>query len=100
MTAPAPLLLERQVDGLGLIQFEQTFNEDGTNKRRDYWFTADGNTRRRRMASVTGILRETWPKPALLQWYARHGTGAETLLEEASRRGTAVHRFVQHYMET
>lgn len=96
----APVLLERTIEGVGTIRFEQQFNEDGTNKRRDYWFTAEGNTRRRRMPSVTGILRDTWPKPALLSWYAKHGAGAETLLEQAARRGTAVHAFVQHYMET
>jgi hypothetical protein len=86
--------LSRDIPGVGLVEFEET------DKRRNYWFTPEGGKRRQRMPSVTSILRQTWPKPALLEWYAKHGRETETLLEKASLRGKAVHKFVEVYMAT
>ena len=93
-TATERVELARLIPGVGQIDYIET------EKSRAYWFTAEGNKRRSRFPSVTTILRATWPKPALLEWYARHGAEAETLLEIAANRGKAVHRFVQVYMET
>lgn len=89
-----PLRLERTVPGIGTIEFVET------DKTRAYWFLAEGGTRRQRFPSVTGILRATWPKPALLEWYAKHGRETDTLLEEASKRGKAIHAFVENYMRS
>lgn len=86
--------LSRVIPGIGLVEFEET------ETRRNYWFTPEGGKRRQRMPSVTSILRQTWPKPALLEWYAKHGAHAETLLEQAAARGKAVHKFVEVYMAT
>jgi hypothetical protein len=84
----------RVIPGVGRLDFHES------EKRREYWLLPEGNTRRTRLPSVTGILRDTWPKPALLQWYARLGTDAKTALEEASLRGKAVHKFVETYCKT
>lgn len=86
--------LTRDVPGVGRIDFEET------DSRRAYWFTPEGGKRRQRMPSVTTILRATWPKPALLEWYAKHGRDTDTLLEAAATRGRNVHRFVEHFMAT
>lgn len=94
MSATTDVHLERTIPGVGLIEFAET------EKSRAYWFTPEGAKRRQRMPSVTGILRSSWPKPALLEWYAKHGAHTETLLEEASQRGKAVHKFVEVYMTT
>lgn len=88
------LNLRREIPGVGVIEFEED------EKRRAYWFTPDGGKRRQRMPSVTTILRGTWPKPALLEWYAKHGRETDTLLEHASQRGKAVHHFVEVFMAT
>jgi hypothetical protein len=93
-TTTEPTKLERVVPGVGTIQFEET------EKRRAYWLLAEGNTRRTRVPSVTTILRATWPKPGLLQWYAREGAGVDTALEQAANRGKAVHAFVETFMTT
>lgn len=92
--APDTTRLTRAIEGVGTVEFVQSA------ARRDYWFLAAGNERRRRLPSVTSILRQTWPKPALLEWYARLGGEAETALELAARRGHNVHRFVEAYMAT
>jgi hypothetical protein len=89
-----PIRLERFVPGIGTVEFVES------ERRRDYWLLPEGGERRRRMPSVTSILRRTWPKPALLEWYAREGRHAETLLEQASARGKAVHKFVETFMES
>jgi PD-(D/E)XK nuclease superfamily protein len=94
MSTNGALTLERIVPGVGTIVFEQD------DKRRVYWFTPEGGKRRQRMPSVTTILRATWPKPALLEWYAKHGRDTETLLERAAERGKAVHAFVERFMAT
>lgn len=86
--------LSRTIPGVGLIEFEES------EKSRAYWFTAEGNKRRTRLPSVTTVLRGTWPKPQLLEWYAQHGRETETLLERASERGKAVHDFVAQFMES
>ena len=84
----------RTIPGVGRLDFHES------EKRREYWLLPEGNTRRNRLPSVTGILRDTWPKPALLQWYARLGTEAKTALEEAALRGKAVHKFVETFCKT
>ena len=94
MAATEVARLERVIPGVGRIEYVES------ERRRDYWFTAEGNKRRTRLPSVTSILRQTWPKPALLEWYARLGREAETALESAANRGKAVHRFVEVYMAT
>jgi hypothetical protein len=95
MTATAePTRIERAIPGVGVLEFVES------DKRRDYWLRAEGNSRRTRLPSVTSILRATWPKPALLEWYAREGAGVDSALEQASRRGKAVHHFVEVFMTT
>lgn len=95
MTATVePVRLERTIAGIGTVEFVES------EKRRDYWLMPEGGERRRRMPSVTSILRGTWPKPGLLEWYAREGRGVDTALEQASARGRAVHSFVETYMTT
>lgn len=94
MTSTTDVHLERTIAGVGLIEFIET------EKSRAYWFTPEGAKRRQRMPSVTSIIRNGWPKPALLEWYARHGSAAEGLLKAASDRGKAVHKFVEVYMAT
>jgi hypothetical protein len=84
----------REIPGIGTLEFEQTPT------RRNYWLRAEGNTRRTRLPSVTSILRDTWPKPALLEWYAKNGANSPALLKAASERGTNVHRFVEVFMTT
>lgn len=91
-TATEPTRLERVVPGVGTIQYEERA------RRREYWLLPEGGERRRRLTSVTTILRGCWPKPGLLEWYAREGSGADTALEIASRRGRAVHLFVETFM--
>jgi hypothetical protein len=99
MTATAePVTLERKVAGVGTIVFEE-----GTRNGkpyRNYWLLKEGGTKRTRIPSVTSILRATWPKPGLLEWYAREGAGVDTALEQASARGRAVHAFVEGFMTT
>lgn len=98
-TATESVTLERKVPGVGTIQFEEGERKDGR-KFRNYWLTREGNSRRERMPSVTTILRATWPKPGLLEWYAREGAGVDTILEQSAARGRAAHRFVEVFMET
>jgi hypothetical protein len=93
-TATEPVRLERAIPGVGVLEFVES------EKRRDYWLRPEGNTRRTRLPSVTSILRATWPKPGLLEWYAREGAGVDSALEQASRRGRAVHNFVEVFMTT
>ena len=90
----AAVTFARDIPGIGRLEFEEF------PKRRNYWLLPDGGQRRTRLPSVTSILRDTWPKPALLEWYAQHGREAHTLLERASERGKAVHRFVEVFMST
>jgi hypothetical protein len=100
MTATAePVTLERKVTGVGTIVFEEGVRKDGK-PYRNYWLLKEGNTRRERVPSVTTILRATWPKPGLLEWYAREGAGVDSALEQASARGRAVHAFVEGFMTT
>src|SRR5262245_20406679 len=95
MTATTePTRLERTIPGVGVLEFVES------EKRREYWFRADGNTRRTRIPSVTTMFRATWPKPGLLEWYAREGAAVDSALEQASRRGKAVHHFVEVFMST
>lgn len=89
--APERVELYRDIPGIGRLEFVET------DKRREYWLLAEGNTRRRRLPSVTGIIRDTWPKPALLEWYARE-PNASAILAGAAIRGKAVHRFIETYM--
>lgn len=84
----------RELPGIGTLEFTQT------EKRREYWLLPAGNTRRSRMPSVTGILRDTWPKPQLLDWYAREGANAPAVLANASARGKAVHLFIETFLTT
>jgi hypothetical protein len=100
MTATTePVTLERVVPGMGTIQFEEGVRRDGKTYR-NYWLLKEGGTKKARLPSVTTILRGTWPKPGLLEWYAREGAGVETALEAASARGRAVHAFVEGFMTT
>ena len=94
MTTAEVATLTRQIPGVGRLDFEES------ETYRAYWFTAEGGKRRQRFPSVTTILRNTWPKPALLEWYATHGRETDTLLERAATRGKTVHAFVEHYMRT
>jgi hypothetical protein len=94
-----PVTLERKVAGMGTIQFEEGVRRDGKTYR-NYWLLKEGGARRERLTSVTTILRATWPKPGLLEWYAREGAGVDTALEKASARGRSVHHFVEHFMTT
>ena len=80
--------LTREIEGIGRLDFEQT------DKRRDYWLLPEGGTRRIRLPSVTTIIRDTWPKPELLEWYAREGN-ASAILAAAAERGKLVHHFVE-----
>jgi hypothetical protein len=82
--------VSRDIPGIGRLDFEQT------DKRREYWLLPEGNQRRVRLPSVTTILRDTWPKPQLLEWYAREGN-ASAILAAASARGKSVHRFIETY---
>lgn len=93
-TTTEPLRLERVVPGIGTIEFIEG------PRRREYWLLPEGGERRRRLTSVTTILRATWPKPGLLEWYAREGAGVDTALQLAAARGKAVHRFVEAFMTT
>jgi hypothetical protein len=86
--------LEREIRGVGTLQFVQS------EKRREYWLLPEGGERRRRIPSVTTILRKTWPKPELLAWYAREGSNVEAVLAEAAARGTNAHTFVETFMRT
>lgn len=89
-----PTRLSRQIEGVGLLEFVES------DKRRDYWLTREGAQRRQRVPSVTTILRETWPKPQLLEWYAKHGENTKTVLGVASARGKSVHAFIEDYLRT
>lgn len=85
--------VHRDVEGVGRIEFTQT------EKRREYWLLPEGGQRRSRLPSVTTILRDTWPKPALLEWYSRE-PNASAILANASMRGKNVHRFVETFLTT
>lgn len=101
MPAPEALRIERTIAAVGVVEFEQTFHADGSTKRRDYWFTPEDGVRRRRAPSVTGILRDTWPpSEGLKRWMRERGPEGPALLEQAARRGTAVHRFLEGYFTT
>jgi len=83
----------RDIPGVGRLDFEQT------ERSRSYWLLPAGGQRRTRLPSVTSILRDTWPKPQLLEWYART-PDASAVLKNASERGKAVHRFIETYLTT
>lgn len=87
----------RVIAGVGRLDFEQTETRNGKG-RRDYWFLPEGGQRRVRLTSVTGILRDTWPKTALYEWYMREGAGAAAILADSQARGKAVHRFLETYL--
>lgn len=94
MTAPTNtdnVSASRDIPGVGRLDFEQT------ERSRSYWLLPEGNSRRTRLPSVTSILRDTWPKPQLLEWYARE-PNASAILKNASARGKAVHLFVETYL--
>jgi hypothetical protein len=97
--AAAPVHLERAVAGIGTIYYDETVDRMGRTRRK-YSLLPEGGQRRQTLTSVTTILRGTWPKPGLLEWYAREGAGVDTALEAASARGRAVHKFVEVFMET
>jgi hypothetical protein len=83
----------REIEHVGRLDFQQS------ERRREYWLLPEGAQRRARLPSVTTILRDTWPKPALLEWYARE-PNASAILANASVRGKNVHRFVETYLTT
>ena len=83
--------VSREIAEVGRLDFEQT------DKRRDYWLLPVGGQRRARMPSVTGILRDTWPKTALFEWYMRE-PNASALLAEGQARGKATHLFLETYL--
>lgn len=89
-----PVTITRTVPGVGSIDFVES------DKSRVYWLTPEGGERRRRMPSVTSVIGAVWPKPALLAWYARHGSDAPRMLDLAAERGKAVHTFVEDYLKT
>lgn len=89
-----PVRLERAIRGIGTLEFVEG------KKRREYWLLPEDGQRRRRIPSVTTILRKTWPKPELLAWYAREGANVEAVLAAASERGKNVHSFVEDFMRT
>lgn len=86
--------LEREIAGVGTLEFVET------DKRREYWLRAEGGERRRRIPSVTTILRATWPKPELMNWYAREGANVANALAIASQRGRNAHTFVETFLTT
>ncbi|MET0996903.1 MAG: hypothetical protein ABWY20_23825 [Mycobacterium sp.] len=93
MTATATGTDSRQIPGVGLLEYEEQ-------PYRRYWLTPEGGKRRRRLPSVTTILRESWAKPELVAWAARTGDQIDTVREAAFARGKAVHRFIETYMAT
>jgi hypothetical protein len=84
--------IERDVPGVGLIEFVES------ERHRAYYFTKPDGTRQR-LPSVTTIIGATWPKPALMRWYAKHGDEATDKLKAASTRGKAVHTFIENYLD-
>lgn len=93
------VLLEREVPGIGTIIFEQKFNGDGGTRSRAYWLREEGATRRRRMKSVTEILKESWPTSRqLMGWMKREGAEADGKRNAAAARGTTIHKFIERYL--
>ncbi len=85
--------LERHVPGVGTIEFVQTPS------KREYWLLPDGAERRRRMPSVTTILEATWPTShQLKEWMKREGLNADARRDQAARRGTTIHKFIEKYL--
>jgi hypothetical protein len=88
----------RDIPEVGRLEFSQSTDRNGR-ERREYWLLPEGGQRRSRLPSVTTILRDTWPKPNLLEWYARE-PNASAILANASHRGKNVHRFVETFLTT
>ena len=82
----------RTIPGVGRLDFEQT------DKRRDYWFLPEGGQRRQHFESVTGVIRQTWAKPELIDWAAKLGRGVYEVREEGVKRGKRVHLFLETYL--
>jgi hypothetical protein len=90
--ARAPsIIASRQVDGVGLIEYAEE-------PYRAYYLTPDGGKRRRKLPSVTTILREAWAKPELINWAARMGDGMARARDESTSRGRAVHSLIETYL--
>jgi hypothetical protein len=94
MSATEAVSIARELPGIGTLEFVES------DKRREYWLLPEGGQRRTRLPSVTSVLRDTWPKPQLLEWYAREGANASAVLANASRRGKAVHKFLETFLTT
>jgi len=84
---------ERVIPGIGTLSFEQE-------PYRRYWLLPDGGQRRRRLPSVTSILSDVIAKPGLVKWAARLGPAYDRARDEAAARGTAIHAFIEHYLQT
>lgn len=85
---------QRVIPGIGTLEYEETESS------RAYWLLPEGGKRRKRLPSVTTILGGTWPKPALLEWYRKHGNNAVAMRDAAAHRGKSVHAFVEGYLRT
>jgi hypothetical protein len=123
MSVAEDVRLAREVEGVGLLEFEQRVNG-----WRAYNFTPPGG-RRVRLPSVTTILGAVMPKQALLDWYEARGAEGAVILEReglltdvppdmaievvrargvgasdfakiAAKRGVDVHGILQRYCET
>lgn len=88
--------VSRDIPGVGKLDFEQT------EKRREYWLLPEGGQRRRKLPSVTEVLRATWPgSEGLLNWQGRLGNSeAKRVRDEASAVGRDTHRFIETFLST
>lgn len=93
MTATSTGQDTRQVPGLGLIEFEEQ-------PYRRYWFTPETGGPREQMLSVTTILRDSWPKPQLVDWAAKQGENMYKIRDQAGERGRELHRFIETWTGT
>jgi hypothetical protein len=82
----------RTIPGVGRLDFEQT------DKRRDYWFLPEGNTRRSHFDSVTGVIRDVWAKPELIDWAAKLGPTIYEVRKDGIGRGKRTHLFMETYL--
>lgn len=82
----------RVIPGVGQLDFEQT------DQRRDYWFKPEGNVRRTHLDSTTGVIRDVWAKPELVNWAAKLGRTMYEVREEGIARGKRIHLFVETYL--
>lgn len=94
MPRVAEILAERTIPGIGLIEYSEE-------PYRAYYFTPEGGGGRRKLPSVTTILREAWAKPGLIKWAARLGQeGMDRARDGSTDRGRVVHSLIENYLQT